>query len=78
MKRLPIKAAKDIAEKYNQNQVLLVTWDAADGRVHTVTYGRTIVDCEQAAIGMNKFRQYLGIAPALPARIKHREKNESK
>lgn len=46
-KRVPIKAAKDVSEKYNLKQVLLIGWDGEN--VHVVTYGKTKADCEAAA-----------------------------
>jgi hypothetical protein len=73
MKRLPIQAAKDLAEKYNQSQVILVTWDKDDGLIHTVSYGVSLRDCEQAALGANMVRMALGFpeddCKAVPARI---------
>jgi hypothetical protein len=74
MKRLPIKAAKDLAQKYGQSQVILVTWDDKDNLIHTVSYGKTLKDCEQAAIGANKVRKALGFPEDMckdkPARVK--------
>jgi len=60
VKKLPIKSAKEFAEKYKQNQVLIVTWDAKEGLVHTVSYGKTLEDCDQASQGMNLIRTTLG------------------
>jgi hypothetical protein len=60
MKRLPIKAAKDLAKAYDQAQVLLVTWDAKSNLMHSVSYGKTAKDCEQAVMGMNLIRKTLG------------------
>jgi hypothetical protein len=60
MKRLPIEAAKALAKKYNQAQVILVTWDALDHVIHTVSYGKTTDDCAQAALGANLVRETLG------------------
>jgi hypothetical protein len=59
MKRLPIQAAKDVATKYGQDQVILVTWDAKEGLTHTVSYGKTQADCAQAAVGANILREML-------------------
>lgn len=56
--RIPIKAAKDLAEKYNQRQVIVFTWDGATQ--HCVTYGVTPQDCDQAAQGGNKIKKILG------------------
>jgi hypothetical protein len=49
MKRLPITAAKLVAEKYDQAQVILMTFDKSDNLVHVVSYGRTKKDCSEAA-----------------------------
>ena len=59
MKRIPIEAAKQISKKYDQKQVILVTF-GNDGVTHVVTYGRTLKDCEQAAIGGNFVKKALG------------------
>lgn len=76
MKRLPIKAAKDLAEAYDQEQVILVTWDAVDKLTHVVTYGKTLAACEQAAQGGNTIKKMLGFPDAMchdePARIRRK------
>jgi len=59
MKRLPIQAAKDVAKKYDQDQVILITWDKEEGLTHTVSYGKTESDCAQAAVGVNVIRETL-------------------
>lgn len=46
-KRIPIAAARMVAEKHDLSQVLLIGWDGE--RVHVVTYGKTKADCEAAA-----------------------------
>jgi len=73
IKRIPIKVCKEISQKYKQAQVILVTWDAIEGRTHVVTYGQSLKDCEQAAIGGNKVKKALGwpdeMCDAVPARI---------
>ena len=75
MKRLPIEAGKLIANKYSQNQVIIVTWDKKDGLVHTVSFGKTKEDCKQAAQGANMVRAALGFPDdkchEVPARIKN-------
>lgn len=74
-KRIPIKAAKDIADKYNQNEVILVTFDAMTGLTHVVTYGKTLFDCQSAAVGGNRLkREFLKwpdeLCHDVPARMK--------
>jgi hypothetical protein len=77
MKRLPIQAAKDIATKYKQSQVILVTWDEESKLVHTVSYGRTIADCENAAKGANVVRKALGFPENMcnekPSRLRRKK-----
>lgn len=46
-KRIPITTAKQVAEKHDLKQVLLIGWDGE--RVHVVTYGKTKEDCALAA-----------------------------
>lgn len=73
MKRLPIKAAKDVARTYDQAQVLLVTWDEKSKLMHSVSYGKTAKDCEQAVMGINLIRKTLGfpndVCRLLPNRV---------
>lgn len=60
VKRIPISAAKEIADKYEQNQVIIVTFDKSENRTHVVTYGKTIEECKQAAQGGNFVKKALG------------------
>lgn len=46
-KRIPIATAKEVAEKHDLRQVLLIGYDGE--RVHVVTYGKTKADCAAAA-----------------------------
>ena len=46
-KRIPIATAKEVAEKHDLQQVLLIAYDGE--RVHVVTYGKTKADCAAAA-----------------------------
>lgn len=50
-KRIPITTAKEVAEKHDLKQVLLIGWDGE--RVHVVTYGATKEDCAKAAEAQN-------------------------
>jgi hypothetical protein len=47
MKKLPIKVAKDIAERFGLRQIILLGYDGS--AVHVVTYGKSKKDCELAA-----------------------------
>lgn len=63
-KRLPIKAAKDLAKDFDLTQVLLVAWDKKNNMTHVVTYGKTVEDCKQAAAGGNRLKkEILGWPP---------------
>ena len=74
MKKIPIQVCKDIAKTYEQDQVILVTWDKAKNRTHVVTYGKTVKDCKEAAIGGNKVKKTLGwpdeMCHAVPDRVR--------
>ena len=73
-KPIPIAAAKRIAEDYDKDQVIILTWDAAHGQTHVTTYGKTLRDCEQAAEGGNKLKKVLSwpehLCNATPSRMK--------
>ncbi len=74
MKRLPIQAAKDTANKYDQAQVVLITFDKNTGLTHIVSYGKSLEDCVSAAELANTLKKYFGFPDALchdtPARAK--------
>lgn len=60
MKRIPIKVARELAQKYGQAIVCVVTWQP-DGRQHVVTYGETREQCAWAAdLGNQIKRKILG------------------
>lgn len=59
-KEIPISAAKRIAEQFEKNQVIIVTWDAAHEMVHVTTYGKTKQDSIIAADGGNFIKKALG------------------
>jgi hypothetical protein len=75
--RLPIKAAREVAHKYGLSQVIITAWDGQ--RTHVVTYGTTVEQCEQAAVGGNKIKRWLGfpeqMCNAVPRRARTRKKN---
>ena len=48
-KRMPVKSAKEVADKYCCRQVIICAWDG--DLTHVVTYGKSQEDCAQAAIG---------------------------
>jgi hypothetical protein len=57
-KRLPIRAAKDVAQKYDCKQVIVLAWDGE--LTHIVTYGKSREDCSQAATGGNLLKKKWG------------------
>jgi hypothetical protein len=54
MPRIPISDLKAIAKKHNLRQAILFAWDGATQFV--VTYGQSVVDCDQAAQGGENLR----------------------
>lgn len=46
-KRIPVTTAKEVAEKHDLRQVLLIGFDGEN--VHVATYGKTKRDCALAA-----------------------------
>lgn len=46
-KRIPVSAAKKIAEEFGLKQCLLIGWDGE--LAHIVTFGKTKADCAAAA-----------------------------
>lgn len=73
-KRIPIRAAKTIADEFSQDQVVVLTFDRATGMTHVVTYGKTLEDCKQAAEGGNRMKRLMGwpeeLCNAKPARAR--------
>lgn len=48
-KRIPITAARKLAEEHHCQQVIVLAWDGENA--HVVTYGSTKEQCRQAAQG---------------------------
>lgn len=57
---IPVSKAKRIAEMHGYDQVVIWAWDKATGRQHVTTYGRTTLDCEQAAVAGNNVKRAAG------------------
>lgn len=53
---IPIHSAKRFARAHNLTQVIILGWDGTD--THIVSYGETLDDCDQAAIGANKLKDF--------------------
>lgn len=81
-KRLPISALKKLAKEFDKDQVIVLAWDKTTGVTHVTTYGKSIVDCEQAAIGGNRIKAFMGWPPedcnAIPKRIMKRNAKAAK
>jgi hypothetical protein len=70
-KRIPVEAAKKFALENGCRQVVVMAWDGS--ATHIVTYGATLEECAQAAIGGNKVKKALGWPESLmddPAPVK--------
>lgn len=62
MKRIPISVAKKLAEELGQSTVVVIAWEGESsptptGTTHVVTYGRTVKDCEYAALLGNRIKR---------------------
>jgi hypothetical protein len=70
-KRIPIKAARELAKKYKLDQVIIVAYERDEKKgtdmTHIVTYGKSKVDCLQAAQGGNMVKKTLGWPDSLQA-----------
>lgn len=73
-KRIPIKTAKEFANKFEKDQVIILSWDKATGTTWVTTYGKTKEDCIQAAKGGNRIKKMLSwpeeLCNAKPSRLK--------
>lgn len=78
-KRIPIKDAKEIGLKNGYSQVIIVAWDGETSTTSVCTWGKSLKDCDQAAMGGNFVKKALGWPDHLcqdkPARIKRKENN---
>jgi hypothetical protein len=57
--RLPIQDMKDLAKKRGLRQVILAALDD-EGRAHVVTYGRSVKDCDSAALSGENLKKLMG------------------
>ena len=57
---VPVSAAREIAERYQKDIVIINAWDAVHQLIHTATYGVTAVDKRFAAHGGHLTSQALG------------------
>ncbi len=71
---IPISAAKEIAQRFAKDQVIVVTWDAVHGREHVTTYGIDVEQCRQAALGGDRVKTALGWVENPPVASKPKPK----
>lgn len=57
--RVPISAARRVADLHDLKQVIIVAWDGE--RTHIVTYGQNKKECDMAAQGGQRIAQCLGL-----------------
>lgn len=73
-RNVPIEAARQIANAFDKDQVIIVCWEKAHGKIHVTTYGKTVDDCTQAAAGGNLVKKTLGwpdeMCHAIPRRAR--------
>jgi len=58
--RIPIKAARDISDKYEFPEVVIFAYDPETGKQHVTTYGKTKNNCIDAAKAGNYLKKALG------------------
>jgi len=47
--RLPIKALRELANRYGYSHVIVYAYDSKNNMQHVGTWGRTVNECDQAA-----------------------------
>ena len=55
--RIPIKAAKEIAKKYRYDQVIILAMNIAENIQSVTTFGKSVVDADQACRGGNYIKR---------------------
>ena len=71
--RIPIKALKELANRYGLEHVILFTHESKSDTHHVATWGRSTVACSEAADFGNKLKDTLGWPASLhsqPSRVK--------
>lgn len=61
--KLPVEAAKDVAECYDLDQVILIARSHKDNLIHFVTYGKSDQDCGMAAMDGRKLKAVVEACP---------------
>ena len=74
MKQIPIKALREFANTYGLDQVVVIARNNETDTDYVATYGKTIKDCELAAISGNNQKRHMGwpesLCHATPSRLK--------
>jgi uncharacterized protein Yka (UPF0111/DUF47 family) len=78
MKRIPIKALKDLAKQYNLAHVILFAHEKDSDVHHIATYGQTVEQCSEAADFGNKLKEVMGWPESLQAQPNRVKKLEAK
>lgn len=60
MKKIPIEAAKRIANDYEYPEVVIFAYDPPSRNQHVTTYGKTVEQCKDAAQAGNYLKKALG------------------
>ena len=74
-KRMPISALKDIGKKYDKTQMVLITYDETGTKTVT-TWGRSLDDCQSAALAGNIYKRMLGFPEHLCNTVPNRAKKK--
>ena len=75
--RIPIKALKELAQKYDLSHVIIFAHDRDGETDRIATYGWTIVQCSEAADFGNRLKDVLGWPASLhaqPSRVRRLQK----
>jgi hypothetical protein len=80
-RKIPITAAKAIANNYGYTQVIIHAFDGETGIQSVATFGKTLDDCKNAADGGNVIKRLMGwpeeMCHAVPARRTKKPKNDA-
>ena len=74
MKKIPIKALKEFANKYGFDQVIIIAKSNKPNVENVATWGRSIEDCKSTAVSGNNLKRHMGwpesLCHATPSRLK--------
>lgn len=74
MKKVTIKAAKEIGEKYKQDGIIILSFKKLNNIITVTTWGKSIEGRLNAANAGNFYREILGLSlkkcTSVPAKIK--------